>query len=93
MAFEILRGGVYVVTVHTEPGLVDAVLQAARKALKDLATIRPIQEFQLESAKKQVISRHVHDKKLARYWMELLAGVQLKDVSRWHRSLENAYQR
>lgn len=81
MAFEILRGGLYVVTVQTEPGLVDTVLHAARKALKDLATIRPIQEFQLESAKKQVISRHMHDKKLGRYWMELLAGVQLDDVS------------
>ncbi|PHJ18130.1 peptidase m16 inactive domain-containing protein [Cystoisospora suis] len=80
MAFEILRGGLYVVTVQTEPGLVDTVLHAARKALKDLATIRPIQEFQLESAKKQVISRHMHDKKLGRYWMELLAGVQLDNL-------------
>ncbi|CBZ50351.1 putative M16 family peptidase [Neospora caninum Liverpool] len=80
LSFEILRGGLFVVTVHTEPRLVEAVLQAARMALRDLATIRPLQGYQLESAKKQIISRHAHDRQLARYWMELLAGVQLDDL-------------
>ncbi|PFH32691.1 hypothetical protein BESB_013030 [Besnoitia besnoiti] len=82
LSFEILRGGLFVVTVHTEPRLVEAVLQVARMALRDLATIRPLQSYQLESAKKQIISRHAHDRKLARYWMELLVGLQLDDLPR-----------
>ncbi|KEP64326.1 UNVERIFIED_CONTAM: peptidase M16 inactive domain-containing protein [Hammondia hammondi] len=80
LSFEILRGGLFVVTVHTEPRLVEAVLQVARKALRDLATVRPLQGYQLESAKKQIISRHVHDRQMGRYWMELLAGLQLDNL-------------
>ncbi|KFG60039.1 peptidase M16 inactive domain-containing protein [Toxoplasma gondii RUB] len=80
LSFEILRGGLFVVTVHTEPRLVEAVLQVARTALRDLATVRPLQGYQLESAKKQIISRHAHDRQMGRYWMELLAGLQLDNL-------------
>lgn len=81
MSFDILRGGIFVITVHTQPEEAERVLEATHSALQQLTSIRPLLQSQLEGAKQQVISRHIHDRQYGRYWLDLLGGLQLPDVS------------
>ncbi|CDI85286.1 hypothetical protein EPH_0053790 [Eimeria praecox] len=82
MSFDILWGGIFIITVHTQPEEAERVLEATHLALQQLTSIRPLLQSQLESAKQQVLSRHLHDCKYARYWLDLLGGLQLADVPR-----------
>ncbi|KAL8427666.1 hypothetical protein Efla_007085 [Eimeria flavescens] len=80
MSFDILSGGVFIITVHTQPEQVERVLEATYTALQQAASTRPLLQSQLEGAKQQVISRHVHDRKYGRYWLDLLGGLQLSEL-------------
>lgn len=80
LGFEILWGGVFVVTVHTQPHQIEHVVDATLEALQQLKSSRPLTESQLSGAKQQVLGRHVHDSKFARYWLDLLGGIQLSEV-------------
>ncbi|OEH76328.1 peptidase M16 domain-containing protein [Cyclospora cayetanensis] len=80
MSFDILSGGIFVITVHTQPEEVERVLAATHVALQELISIRPLLQSQLEGAKQQVIGRHLHDRKYARYWLDLLGGLQMPDI-------------
>lgn len=82
MSFDILRGGIFIITVHTQPEEAERVLEATHVALQQLKTVRPLLQSQLEGAKQQVLMRHEHDRKYARYWLDLLGGLQLSDVSK-----------
>ena len=81
MSFDILWGGVFIITVHTQPEEAERVLEATHLALQQLTSVRPLLQSQLDGAKEQVLSRHLHDRKYARYWLDLLGGLQLADVS------------
>lgn len=82
MSFDILWGGIFIITVHTQPEEAERVLDATHVALQQLTGIRPLLQSQLEGAKQQVLSRHMYDRKYARYWLDLLGGLQLPEVSR-----------
>lgn len=80
MSFDILWGGIFVITVHTQPEEAERVLEATHVALQQLISTRPLLESQLEGAKQHVIGRHLHDRKYARYWLDLLGGLQLPEI-------------
>ncbi|KAL8455197.1 hypothetical protein Emag_001034 [Eimeria magna] len=80
LSFDILWGGAFVITVHTQPEEAERALEATHVALQQLTSTRPLLQSQLEGAKQQVISRHVHDRKFGRYWLDLLGGMQLSEV-------------
>ncbi|CDJ46906.1 M16 family peptidase, putative [Eimeria brunetti] len=82
MSFDILWGGIFIVTVHTQPEEAERVVEATHMALQQLTSIRPLLQSQLDGARQQVLSRHLHDRKYARYWLDLLGGLQLADVPR-----------
>ncbi|KAL8276046.1 hypothetical protein Esti_000040 [Eimeria stiedai] len=80
LSFDILWGGAFIITVHTQPKEAERALEATHTALQQLTSTRPLLQSQLEGAKQQVISRHVHDCKYGRHWLDLLGGLQLSEV-------------
>ncbi|KAL8454300.1 hypothetical protein Emed_000409 [Eimeria media] len=93
LSFDILWGGAFVITVHTQPEAAERTLEATHVALQQLTSTRPLLQSQLEGAKQQVISRHVHDRKYGRYWLDLLGGMQLSEVPEKNSSYFEDFER
>ncbi|KAL8435441.1 hypothetical protein ACSSS7_002512 [Eimeria intestinalis] len=93
LSFDILWGGAFIITVHTQPEETERALEATHFALQQLTSTRPLSESQLEGAKQQVISRHIHDRKYGRYWLDLLGGMQLSEIPEKNSSYFEDFER
>eukprot|EP00921_Rhytidocystis_pertsovi_P016052 GHVQ01025373.1.p1 GENE.GHVQ01025373.1~~GHVQ01025373.1.p1 ORF type:complete len:960 (+),score=158.95 GHVQ01025373.1:1846-4725(+) len=80
IGFERLHGGVFLLAVHANPHSAVHVLQEAQKTLQDIRTTRPITQSQVENACRQLVSRHDSEIGNPRYWLDLMSGMQLREI-------------
>jgi len=78
--FERLLGGWFLVTVTASKEKAQAALDACKETLETLRKSQPITEDNLESAKRVVLNRHDGELRTARYWAEMMSGLQQESI-------------
>jgi len=78
--FERLMGGWFLVTVTASKEKAQAALDACKETLETLRRSQPISEDNLESAKRVVLNRHEGELRTARYWAEMMSGLQQESI-------------
>jgi len=78
--FERLKGGWFLVTVTASKEKAQAALEACKETLETLRKSQPISGDNLESAKRVVLNRHEGELRTARYWAEMMSGLQQESI-------------
>mmetsp|Transcript_36185 Transcript_36185/g.53050 ORF Transcript_36185/g.53050 Transcript_36185/m.53050 type:complete len:1205 (+) Transcript_36185:144-3758(+) len=78
--FERLMGGWFLVTVTASIEKAQAALDACKETLRALRKTNPVTADNLESAKRVVLNRHEGELRTARYWAEMMAGLQQESI-------------
>lgn len=78
--FERLKGGWFLVTVTASKEKAQAALEACKETLEMLRKSQPIIGDNLESAKRVVLNRHEGELRTARYWAEMMSGLQQESI-------------
>ncbi|EKX47207.1 hypothetical protein GUITHDRAFT_159585 [Guillardia theta CCMP2712] len=84
--FERVKGGWYLVTVTAKPELAEKALEACKRTLHSVKSWDPITIDNIRSAAYELVSKHQGGLQTNRYWVDLMAGIQLdaipnKDIS------------
>jgi len=78
--FERLKGGWFLVTVTASKEKAEAALEACKETIDALRTTSKISQDNIESAKRVVINRHEGELRTARYWAEMMSGLQQESI-------------
>jgi predicted Zn-dependent peptidase len=78
--FERLMGGWFLVTVTASKENAQAALEACKETLESLRKSQTISEDNLESARRVVLNRHEGELRTARYWAEMMNGLQQESI-------------
>lgn len=78
--FDAIRGSLYLFSVTSSPDKVEAARDAVLETLGIMNDYYPISEDNLQSAKRVLLGRHAADSRTNRYWVDLMAGMQLDGI-------------